>query len=367
MEGKVQEQIAKLNALIGAGKLKADDASFGASLCASFEKYGKLTPKQAPWVQKLIDKAHAPAPVAIPVGEFSGVIDLFKKAKQHLKWPAIVLLDESTGDEIKLKMAGDNSQNPGCIYAYVEHEYAGKVKPDGAFVYAKDYHWLSKLLTVLAADPAKVAAAHGKLTGKCCFCNAKLTDPKSTSVGYGPVCAKHYGLPHGPVKIGEGASELLKEMDQISKNELAGELIEEAADEMQAEAQFQSGTMQVPDNDCGQCEGTGTLQEGSSGAGEMCPVCDGAGTLPMQANGFVDGLVSDLEMVFGPGHVFTEEDLPVELNQQAVEDPDYTPPLSFEEAAAVEVEHRRERIEFEKVPGKAVKNLLEAMNAQTDA
>lgn len=31
--------------------------------------------------------------------------------------------------------------------------------------------------------------------------------------------------------------------------------------------------------DCGQCEGTGTLQEGASGASELCPVCDGTGKI----------------------------------------------------------------------------------------
>jgi hypothetical protein len=320
MEGKVQEQIKQLNELIGAGKLKADDASFGASLCASFEQYGKLTPKQAPWVQKLIDKATVPVPVAIPVGEFSGVVELFKKAKQHLKWPAIVLADESTGDEIKLKMAGDHSQNPGCVYAYVDHEYAGKVKPDGAFVYAKDYHWLSKLLTVLAADPAKVAAEHGKLTGKCCFCNTKLTDPKSTSVGYGPVCAGHYGLLWGEVKVGTQAIKSVF-------NELAAvTATEEAGDEAYSEAAMDEGP--------------------------FAPLGYEPGA---EANGFVEGLVNELEAVFGPGHVFTEEDPPIELNQQAVENPDYTPPAP------------KPRVEFEKVPGKAVKNLLEALNAETDA
>ena len=48
---------------------------------------------------------------------------------------------------------------------------------------------LSKLLGKLAMNPARVAADYGKLSGNCCFCNSKLTDEKSTSVGYGP--ARH--------------------------------------------------------------------------------------------------------------------------------------------------------------------------------
>ena len=53
------------------------------------------------------------------------------------------------------------------------------------------------ILAQLATQPAQLAAKHGKLTGHCCFCNSELSDEKSTNVGYGPVCAKRWGLPHG--------------------------------------------------------------------------------------------------------------------------------------------------------------------------
>lgn len=41
------------------------------------------------------------------------------------------------------------------------------------------------------------AAKFGKLYGICCFCSRTLTDERSIGVGYGPVCAEHYGLPWG--------------------------------------------------------------------------------------------------------------------------------------------------------------------------
>ena len=34
-----------------------------------------------------------------------------------------------------------------------------------------------------------------QLTGRCCFCQLKLSDPKSAEVVYGPTRAKHYDLP----------------------------------------------------------------------------------------------------------------------------------------------------------------------------
>ena len=80
----------------------------------------------------------------------------------------------------------------------------GKVTPAGAVVWggmpgptAELKSKINGLLVALATDPAKVAAEHGKLTGKCCFCNRKLDDKRSTEVGYGPICAEHYSLPWG--------------------------------------------------------------------------------------------------------------------------------------------------------------------------
>lgn len=33
---------------------------------------------------------------------------------------------------------------------------------------------------------------------RCSFCGLALTDEGSVEVGYGPVCAKRWGLPHQP-------------------------------------------------------------------------------------------------------------------------------------------------------------------------
>jgi Family of unknown function (DUF6011) len=44
---------------------------------------------------------------------------------------------------------------------------------------------------------AEEAAAFGKDTGHCCACARTLTDDRSVSVGYGPVCAAKYGWPWG--------------------------------------------------------------------------------------------------------------------------------------------------------------------------
>ena len=53
------------------------------------------------------------------------------------------------------------------------------------------------LLVNFATNPAKVASLYGKHTGHCCFCARTLTDARSVSVGYGPICADKFGLPWG--------------------------------------------------------------------------------------------------------------------------------------------------------------------------
>ena len=52
----------------------------------------------------------------------------------------------------------------------------------------------------LLHDPLQAAKAHAALTGECSFCGAELSDERSKSVGYGPVCAENYGLPWGDFK-----------------------------------------------------------------------------------------------------------------------------------------------------------------------
>lgn len=56
---------------------------------------------------------------------------------------------------------------------------------------------LLELLGAFDRDPVHVAARYGRETGECCFCQRRLTDPRSVRVGYGPVCAVTHGLPWG--------------------------------------------------------------------------------------------------------------------------------------------------------------------------
>jgi hypothetical protein len=203
------ESVAKLETLIP--KLKANDAKFASDLIRSFKKYGSLTVKQTPWIEKLIVRAEAPvfsaplaAPAAVNVGGFAGVVALFAKVTV-LKFPKIRLMVEGT--KVVLSLNGAKSKNPGFISISGEGKYPnrtfyGRVSPEGTFTpahaaYGSFLTALTSLLTELASNPVRVAKDHGKLTGHCCFCGKSVgygKEDRSALVGFGPDCAERWGF-----------------------------------------------------------------------------------------------------------------------------------------------------------------------------
>lgn len=73
---------------------------------------------------------------------------------------------------------------------------------DGSLVTAADIEWeyVPGAITKLDdSNRATAAEAHafGHMVGRCCFCSHEIDTPESVEAGYGPVCAKKYGLPWG--------------------------------------------------------------------------------------------------------------------------------------------------------------------------
>ena len=160
----------------------------------------------------------APKPAdkpSIAIGNMSAILALFDKAKSHLKKPAIVLGVNGVG-EIKLSLAGSKAKQPGTVTVaepkpYGQAKWFGRIQRDGSYEPSRDGRLACEAITAklkaFAANPALVASEHGRLTGRCCFCNLRLTDERSTATGYGKQCASHYQLPWGerPRAFGEAA------------------------------------------------------------------------------------------------------------------------------------------------------------------
>ncbi len=128
------------------------------------------------------------------------IFAMFENAKGKLKHPAIRLATEN--QHLHLSLAGAASKNAGCVYVKqasgFDADYYGKISPDGQFMKVRSCPaTVEPLLQAFANDPEGIATKYGRLTGCCSFCGRKLTDKRSTMVGYGPTCADKFGMAWG--------------------------------------------------------------------------------------------------------------------------------------------------------------------------
>lgn len=202
----IQEAVKILGTSDAFNRLSERDQTFASSLLRAASGRWGVSEKQAKWLVILAERATQVQPerAKTAIGDLQGINALFAKAQQHLKRPAIVLSVEGLGS-IRLSVAGAGARVPGSINvatvgAFGDRDWYGRILQDGNFEASPRISTptgLVKKLQRFACEPAKVAAEHGRLTGSCCFCNRELTDERSTSVGYGPICADHFGLPWG--------------------------------------------------------------------------------------------------------------------------------------------------------------------------
>lgn len=184
------------------------NSTFAASLVEQ-SKRRTLSDKQMFWVDKLVAEASALKPEAANVGDLSGITALFDKAKQHLKFPAIVMSVPAANMTVRINVAGVQAKQPGSLNVASgekpafdgQRTWYGRVTVGGLYVPSNSAGThtaaITERLIAFAKDPAGIAAEHGRLTGRCCFCNLHLSDERSTAVGYGKTCAKNYGLMWG--------------------------------------------------------------------------------------------------------------------------------------------------------------------------
>jgi hypothetical protein len=121
---------------------------------------------------------------------------MFNHAKTAIKRPKITFDMPEIG-KLVLSLAPDNGRNAGFIYVKNNGEYQGKISPEGVFSPFNCAETVKEYIKNFSADPAKIAMEYGRATGNCCFCARLLTDARSVTVGYGPICAENYGLPWG--------------------------------------------------------------------------------------------------------------------------------------------------------------------------
>jgi hypothetical protein len=181
------------------GRLDERDRGFAQSLLEQAAGRG-LSAKQMPWVDRLVMRATTPPE---QIGDVGGVLAFLVRAGKR---PRVTLGKDEL--KIRLSISGAQSQWPGTVAVtstdkgFGYRKFYGRITPQGKFIPGRDLTLdnlgvILELLRALADDPAGTASAYGQTTGECCFCGLELTDDRSKEVGYGPSCAKRFGLPWG--------------------------------------------------------------------------------------------------------------------------------------------------------------------------
>ena len=197
------EHQARVDALIAVlDKLSRSDAGFAQSLAGNLRTWGRLSDKQLQWVDTLTQRATAPAPLPTQQVNVQKIQDLFALAAQKLR-RVKVALQAASGQKVVFTKAGPMSKYAGQILVtdggpFGANKFFGRIDANGDFFAARTADKdVQALVTEFADSPAETAGKYGRLTGGCSFCNHKLDDNRSLEVGYGPVCAKRFGLVWG--------------------------------------------------------------------------------------------------------------------------------------------------------------------------
>ena len=114
-----------------------------------------------------------------------------------LKWPTLRL--QFLEDKIAVSIT-KGGHAPGSLAIKANGTFVGCVRPTGEVTGQLTNNLpLQDYLLSISTDKATLtreAVLYGKLTNSCSFCGLELTHDYSVMVGYGPICAEKWDLPH---------------------------------------------------------------------------------------------------------------------------------------------------------------------------
>ena len=155
------ENVARIDGLrTVVDRLDTRDRSFAIDLIASFDKRGDLSERQWPWVDTLTSRATvASTPVEPGLYRLSDgqVVKVYLNQNRRLSAKVLIVRGNGKGSFTYVRSAMDRVRAEGTPLTEAE------------------------------------AQAFGRQHGLCCACARYLDDERSLAVGYGPVCANHYG------------------------------------------------------------------------------------------------------------------------------------------------------------------------------
>ena len=190
-------------------RLDASSRTFAQSLIQQFRRRGSLSVRQVPHVAALVERANraaAAAPTEQPRGTqvdaegFEILRSLLQTAADRGMRPRVTVPLNGATYRIAPPAARSTYAGRPVLFVRRDSEYMGRIEA-GRFMLSHMGNvpeaTIVRDLGMLLSAPVGMMQAIGQRTGVCCFCARELTDERSIQVGYGPVCAEHYGLPWG--------------------------------------------------------------------------------------------------------------------------------------------------------------------------
>jgi len=179
---------------------RGEKSDFIDTLFAAVKNHRKYDVPIAPalqfWLHKLASQpSKRRAAVEIDAAKIQAA---FALASSSLKRPKFTV--HSHAGAVRFSMAGEKSKFAGSIVVASPtfgEGFFGSIR-EGIFSPSRECTAeIEAIVKEFAADPSQAAASYGRMSGSCCFCHKELTTKDSLAAGYGPICAKHYGLAWG--------------------------------------------------------------------------------------------------------------------------------------------------------------------------
>lgn len=161
--------------------------------------------------------------------QFKEIVQRLREANKKLQHPKITLRNDQF--PIKLQLASERAKIPGSVnisngksFNDPANVWYGRLMPNGELSLKRDLdsktaNTIRHQLAQFQNDPLAYAKIYGDATGECMYCCRKLTNPQSVAVGYGPICAENFNLPHGNLNLDDNQGSL--QFSTIKDDELA--------------------------------------------------------------------------------------------------------------------------------------------------
>jgi len=193
-------------------KLTTRDQTFASSLIDQFLATKALSARQWEWVGILGDRVKGAEPI---YGDFKAIEVMLMLAADNIQTPKIRLMTNWRDPDadhrfVQLTFSKNRETGKREILVHIDgwaghgyRKFAGWINENHLMPWRADRMTddVKNLIQDFSMDPARVARACAGLLGACSYCGQRLTDDTSKAMGYGPVCAKHYGLPWGAAAV----------------------------------------------------------------------------------------------------------------------------------------------------------------------